>query len=68
MVSAPRMWCAEHDGGNAVSEDQTLDLRIMRPTRYQLRYHRCVYLVVSLQRQLVTSKPSEADANTSEPH
>ena len=25
---------------NAVSEDQTHDLRIMRPTRYQLRYHR----------------------------
>ena len=26
--------------GNAVSEDRTHDLRIMRPTRYQLRYHR----------------------------
>ena len=25
---------------NAVSEDRTHDLRIMRPTRYQLRYHR----------------------------
>ena len=24
---------------NAVSEDRTHDLRIMRPTRYQLRYH-----------------------------
>ena len=24
----------------AVSEDRTHDLRIMRPTRYQLRYHR----------------------------
>ena len=24
----------------AVSEDRTRDLRIMRPTRYQLRYHR----------------------------
>ena len=27
---------------NAVSEDRTHDLRIMRPTRYQLRYHRHV--------------------------
>ena len=26
--------------GNAVSEDRIHDLRIMRPTRYQLRYHR----------------------------
>ena len=25
---------------SAVSEDRTHDLRIMRPTRYQLRYHR----------------------------
>ena len=25
---------------NAVSEDRTHILRIMRPTRYQLRYHR----------------------------
>ena len=27
---------------NVVSEDRTHDLRIMRPTRYQLRYHRHV--------------------------
>jgi hypothetical protein len=27
---------------DAVSEDRTHDLRIMRPTRYQLRYHRHV--------------------------
>jgi hypothetical protein len=27
---------------NAVSEDRAHDLRIMRPTRYQLRYHRHV--------------------------
>ena len=26
----------------AVSEDRAHDLRIMRPTRYQLRYHRLV--------------------------
>ena len=30
----------EGSNGDAVSEDRTHDLRIMRPTRYQLRYHR----------------------------
>ena len=35
----------------AVSEDRTHDLRIMRPTRCQLRYHRfrCDYLSILLQ-------------------
>ena len=28
------------DDKDAVSEDRIHDLRIMRPTRYQLRYHR----------------------------
>ena len=32
---------SERPQGHAVSEDRTHDLRIMRPTRYQLRYHRC---------------------------
>ena len=30
---------------NAVSEDRAHDLRIMRPTRYQLRYHRLILIV-----------------------
>ena len=34
-------------GKDAVSEDRTHDLRIMRPTRCQLRYHRSVTIQVA---------------------
>ena len=34
---------------SAASEDRTHDLRIMRPTRCQLRYRRCSYLEIALR-------------------
>ena len=34
---------------SAASEDRTHDLRIMRPTRCQLRYRRCSYLEITLR-------------------
>ena len=42
------VWSTRHlRKENAVSEDRTHDLRIMRPTRCQLRYHRSVTIQVA---------------------
>ena len=48
---------------NAVSEDRTHDLRIMRPTRYQLRYHRLKKVHCSSMINESQERPQESNAS-----
>ena len=41
LRGSPGLWRGQRECLDAASEDRTHDLRIMRPTRCQLRYSRC---------------------------
>ena len=51
----------------AVSEDRTHDLRIMRPTRYQLRYHRMISGSSIARNQHGLPQPSPAHPTAPQP-